>query len=127
MSYLIDTNGWIAFFQNDRKLGEDAANRMESGAPCFISIASIWEASIKVGIGKLKLPYDLRRDLPRLIEENGFQVLPIETDDALAVMDLAQHHGDPFDRIMVVQATRRSLRIISSDSVFDTYGVRRFW
>lgn len=100
---------------------------MESGAPCFISVASIWEASIKVTIGKLKLPYDLQQDLPRLIEENGFQVLPVETDDALAVVDLARNHGYSFDRIMVVQATRRSLRIISSDPVFDTYGVRRFW
>jgi PIN domain nuclease of toxin-antitoxin system len=127
VSHLIDTNGWIAFFEDSKVLSESAAQIMESGAPCFISIASLWEAAIKVGLGKLKLPYDLNRDLPWILEENGFQVLGIEMEDAAAVQHIEPLHGDPFDRIQVAQARRRGLSMISRDPVFQRYGLRRIW
>ena len=127
MSYLIDTNGWITFFEDNPVLSEEAARIMESGADCFISIASIWEAAIKVGIGKLKLPYDLAKDLPGILADNGFEVVGIELVDAAAVRDLERLHGDPFDRLQLVQARRRKWTIISRDPVFDRYGVPRVW
>ena len=128
MNCLVDTNGWIGFFEG-RSDFSPAAKSFMTGSPsdCFISIASVWEAGIKVALGKLRLPYDLRDDLPRLIEENGFQLLPVEFDDATAVCDLPHHHGDPFDRLMAVQSMRRNLRVISSDPVFEKYGLRRVW
>lgn len=128
MSYLVDTNAWIGFFEGREGFGEKAKKTMiHESESCFISIASIWEAAIKVGIGKLKLHYDLQFGLPGLIEENGFQLLPVEFDDAVAVENLPGRHGDPFDRIMAVQAARRAMRIISRDPVFDQYGLRRIW
>ena len=94
---------------------------------CFVSMAGIWEAAIKTGLGKLKLPYDLRKDLPRLLEENGFNLLPISLEDATGVMDLPRHHGDPFDRIMAVQALSRGMQVVSRDPIFVQYGLRRIW
>ena len=90
-------------------------------------MASIWEAAIKVGLGKLKLPYDLDSDLPRVFEENGFEALPVEFADATGVRALEQIHGDPFDRIQVIQARRRGFSVISRDPIFDRYGIQRFW
>jgi len=127
VSYLVDTNAWIMFFEDSPRLSNAAAEIIESPADCFISVASVWEASIKVALEKLRLPYDLRDDLPRLIEECGFKLLGVEIDDATAVCDLPHHHGDPFDRMMATQAMRRNLRIISSDPVFEKYGLRRIW
>lgn len=128
MSCLIDTNAWIAFFEDSPVLSDRAATLMESSDEvCFVSIASIWEAAIKVGLGKLKLPYDLETDLPRLLEENGFTVLGVDIADAAAVKDLASLHGDPFDRIQVVQAKRRGWRMISRDPMFERYGLKRIW
>lgn len=128
VSCLVDTNGWIGFFEGRKDFSPDAkAFMIDNPSACYISIASVWEAAIKVGLGKLRLPYDLRYDLPRLIEENGFLLLPVEVDDAASVMDLPHHHGDPFDRLMAVQAMRRNLRVISSDPVFEHYGLRRIW
>ncbi|NJK91527.1 MAG: type II toxin-antitoxin system VapC family toxin [Blastochloris sp.] len=128
MSYLIDTNAWIGFWGGDQAFGSKAKQIMvDQPDTCLISMASIWEASIKIGLGKLRLPYDLRRDLPRLLEENGFLLLGIEQDDALGVLDLPPHHGDTFDRMMTVQAMRRNLRVISRDPVFERYGLRRVW
>lgn len=128
MPYLVDTNGWIGFLNGDPKFGREAKFRMmESSSECFVSIASIWEAAIKVGIGKLALPYDLEHDLPGILEDNGFQLLGIEYLEAVAVRDLPPLHGDPFDRLMVAQAKARRLQVISSDSIFEAYGLRRIW
>lgn len=92
---------------------------------CTISIASIWEAAIKVGLGKLLLAYDLEKDLPRILEENGFSILPVELEDAAGVKDLPPHHGAPFDRIQIVQARRRGLKILSHDALLDRYDIQR--
>jgi PIN domain nuclease of toxin-antitoxin system len=128
VKYLVDTNAWIALFENSSVLTDIGADLMESAdADCCVSIASIWEAAIKVGIGKLKLPYDLDSDLPRVFEENGFEVLQVEFADVVGVRNLEQIHGDPFDRIQVIQARRRGFSVISRDPVFDRYGIQRFW
>lgn len=128
MKYLVDTNAWIGFFQGSTGFGAAAKKTMSiHPGECVISVAGIWEASIKIGLGKLALPYDVRTDLPRLLEENGFSLLPIAFDDATGVLDLPRHHGDPFDRLMAVQALRRNLSVISSDPMFESYGLRRIW
>lgn len=128
MRYLVDTNAWIALFEDSPVLTERAAGLMEAGASeCYVSLASVWEAAIKVGLGKLKLPYSLDRDLPRIFEDNGFSILEPDWQAVTAVQGLEPVHGDPFDRIQVVQARRHRLDIISRDPVFDRYGLRRVW
>ena len=103
MKYLVDTNGWIGFLNGVSDFGKLAKSTMlDESWECCVSIASIWEAAIKLGSGKLKLPYDLAGDLPGILEDNGFEVLPVELADAAGVRDLKQIHGDPFDRIQVV-------------------------
>ena len=128
MTYLIDTNAWIAFFDDSPILTEKSASLMESSdSVCLVSIASLWEASIKIGLGKLKLPYDIGRDLPRILEENGFKVIPIEIEDIASVQNLEPVHRDPFDRIQVAQARRRGLSVVSRDPVFEAYHLQRIW
>ena len=126
MNYLVDTNAWIGFLEGRTSFSPAIREIMlyENWA-CTISIASIWEAAIKVGLGKLLLAYDLEKDLPRILEENGFSILSVELEDAAGVKDLPPHHGDPFDRIQVVQARRRGLKILSHDSLLDRYDIER--
>ncbi|MEM1157707.1 MAG: type II toxin-antitoxin system VapC family toxin [Verrucomicrobiota bacterium] len=128
MSFLLDTNGWIEFFDDAHDLSTKAADLLEStDKPVYVSIASVWEASIKAGLGKLELPYDLKRDLPGLFEENDFELLPISVEQATAVKDLESIHGDPFDRIQVVQAQQLGLDVITRDVLFERYGLKRIW
>ncbi len=128
MRYLVDTNAWIALLEDSPHLTECAAELMESGKhDCFVSLASVWEASIKAGLGKLTLPYSLGDDLKRLFEENGFTILAPDWRAVTTVQHLEQVHGDPFDRIQVIQARQHVLDIISRDPVFDRYGLRRVW
>jgi len=126
--YLVDTNAWIGFLEGDRNVGHKAKDIMQNQAwDCFVSLASVWEAAIKAGLGKLTLPYSLDSDLPRLLGENGFEVIVPDWRTVTAVQHLEPVHGDPFDRIQIVQARQRGLDIISRDQVFDRYGLRRIW
>lgn len=128
MRYLVDTNAWIALLEDSPHLTERAAELMESGEhDCFVSLASVWEAAIKAGLEKLSLPYSLGDDLQQLFADNGFTILAPDWHAVTAVQHLEPVHGDPFDRIQVVQARQHGLDIISRDPVFDRYGLRRVW
>jgi Uncharacterized protein conserved in bacteria len=126
--YLVDTNAWIGFLEGERGFGRRAKEIMlHEPWECSVSLASVWEAAIKVGLGKLKLPYSLDLDLPRLFKQNGFNVITPDWRAVTAVQHLEPIHGDPFDRIQVIQARLRGLDILSRDPVFDRYGLRRVW
>ena len=92
-----------------------------------MSIASCWEAAIKVGLGKLDLGESSRTFLPREIAHNNFELLNITLDHATAVEGLPLHHRDPFDRLLIAQSMVENLPVVGSDSAFDQYGVQRLW
>lgn len=69
----------------------------------------------------------MRRDLPRLLEENGFGVLALSWNDVTGVVDPPSHHGDPFDRIIAIQALSRGMQVITRDTVFTQYGLITLW
>jgi len=128
VKYLIDTNAWIGFLEGESGFGRRAKDILQHEPwDCRVSLASVWEAAIKVALGKLKLGYSLGNDLPRLFEENGFEVITPDWRAVTAVQQLEPVHGDPFDRIQVVQARQRGMDIVSRDPIFDRYGLRRVW
>ena len=128
MKYLVDTNAWLGFFEGRENFGRRARETMESNpSSCWISVVTVWEAAIKRGLGKLKIDYDLQRDLPRLIEENGFHYLGLDCADAAGVQHIETVHRDLFDRMLVSQARRMHCEIISRDKVFAEYGIHQIW
>ena len=128
MKYLVDTNAWLGFFEGRKNFGRLARETMESTpSSCWISVVTVWEAAIKRGLGKLKIDYDLQRDLPRLIEENGFNYLGLDLADAAGVQHIETVHRDPFDRMLVSQARRMHCAILTSDKVFAEYGIHQIW
>ncbi len=88
------------------------------------SLASIWEISIKQAKGKL--PGDART-LHEGFLKFRFEAMAIELDHILATRDLPQHHGDPFDRLLIAQAQVEGLTIITHDDAFRPYGVPILW
>ena len=83
-----------------------------------MSSATAWEISIKHAKGKL--PYV---DTPTAVEENEFEPLAIEVDHGVAAGALPPHHRDPFDRVLIAQAQRESLVVLTEDSAFADYDV----
>lgn len=84
------------------------------------SSASVWEVAIKHGLGRADFkadPHVLRRGLL----DNGYLELPITSAHALAVLTLPHRHKDPFDRILVAQATCEGFTLLTSDEIMGTY------
>ena len=78
-------------------------------------------------LGKLEIPLPLDRFIAAQLETNGFGLLPLGIEHAGAVAALPFHHRDPFDRLLVTQALREEMSIVSADKVFRRYGVKRIW
>ena len=88
-----------------------------------VSAVSVWEAAIKSALGKLRVP----DDLPDRLGEFAFERLPVTDAHAWALRTLPPIHNDPFDRLLVAQAKCEEAAIVSADTTFDGYGVRRLW
>ncbi len=128
MKLLLDTHAFIWFIMGSpnlsataRVLIEDAANEK------FLSVASLWEIAIKSSIGKLTLAAPFEVLIPQQLNLNGFELLNIEIDHAALVATLPFHHRDPFDRLLIAQATIEKMSVVSIDAAFDTYAITRRW
>lgn len=131
MKLLLDTHAFLWFVADDVRLSAKARRRIQDGRnEAFLSIASVWEMAIKVGLGKLRLEDDLGSVLERGARENRIASLAITKPHAIAVAGLPglpDLHRDPFDRLLVAQARLEEMVLIGRDPVFDGYGIRRIW
>jgi PIN domain nuclease of toxin-antitoxin system len=128
VTLLHDTHAFLWFCQDDPRLSTTAKALIEyAGNRKLLGVASCWEIAIKAGLGKLKLGETSAVYIPAALSRTGFQLLPISLTHATAVESLPLHHRDPFDRLLVVQATIEAISIVSVDVMFDSYGVSRMW
>lgn len=125
---LLDTHAFLWFVRADRRLSEDAGKLIaESGNDVAVSVASLWEVSIKTSIGKLRLADPLDEFFKRELSQNGFTLLPIQVEHVVAVAKLPFNHRDPFDRMLAAQAIVEEIPLVTADSVFNSYPVDRIW
>lgn len=118
MNLLLDTHIFIWWLKDDKRLSKKARDLIKSGQEIFISSASIWEAGIKIQIGKLDV--DITK-LVNAIEDEGFIELPITATHAAYVSKLSHYHRDPFDRILVAQAMSEPLHFLTVDEKLKSY------
>jgi PIN domain nuclease of toxin-antitoxin system len=124
MNLLLDTHVLLWWLEGSAKLGLRAKKALFSpGVTLWISAAVVWEITIKVGAGRLKLRQPPAEVVPSLIER-GFQALPINLDHALAIRHLPPIHSDPFDRMLVAQAQCEGLTLVTADPAITAYEVR---
>ena len=125
---LLDTHTLLWFLNNDSRLPEPIKQQIENTESVFVSIASIWEISIKVSVGKLTLLAPLETIKLDMISLR-IRELPVMFEDAITYISLplSSSHRDPFDRMLISQAINRSLIIISVDKKFDAYPIQRVW
>jgi PIN domain nuclease of toxin-antitoxin system len=127
MRYLVDTQSFIWFVEDDAKLPAHIRILMENvGNQLIISIASLWEMTIKMSLGKLILSGDIETMIDKVIS-NGFTILTIEPKHLIALSTLDFIHRDPFDRIIISQSISEDIPLISSDDVFSQYPVEWVW
>ena len=83
--------------------------------------------AIKVSLGRLPSAVDLVSDFEGTLARRGFGVLLITAAHGIRAGLLPGPHKDPFDRMLIAQAQAENLTVVSNDTVFDRYGVRRLW
>jgi PIN domain nuclease of toxin-antitoxin system len=118
MRLLLDTHVYLWWLQDHPKLSKEARSKIIAASEVYVSSASIWEATIKAGIGKLEVDVN---ELVAEIENSGFQELPISARHAAMVAHLPDIHRDPFDRILVAQTLCEPLRFLTADSILQGY------
>ncbi|MGY1662360.1 type II toxin-antitoxin system VapC family toxin [Geodermatophilus sp. SYSU D00705] len=121
MTLLLDTHVLLWWLAEDDRLTPTMREAIaDPGAAVAVSAVSAWEMSIKAALGKLAAPDDLVAEL----DHHGFEPLPVTVEDGLAAGALPRHHDDPFDRMLIAQARRRRLVLVTADRRFADYDVR---
>ena len=120
---LLDTHMFMWWLADDPSLSKAHRETIQNAQELFVSAASYWEIGTKYRIGKLPdgPKYLLSgKDLARL----GIESLAVDAEDAKAAGLLESEHQDPFDRMLVCQARRRSMRLLTNDKALRRWLVR---
>ena len=127
MNLLIDTHVLLWWWTEAEQLsGRAKAAILDSRNRSYVSAAVAWELAIKVNLGKLDAR-DVVSNLKQLLIEEGFRRLAISTDHALRAGLLPMLHRDPFDRMLIAQASVEDMVILTADRVFRKYPVEVIW
>lgn len=128
MRLLLDTHAFLWFVAGDAQLSRRARRRIEDPRyEKYLSVASMWEIAIKRSVGKLELEVSLDELIDAGAVDNGILLLDVARRHATGVAELAFHHRDPFDRLLVSQAMCEEMAIVTRDPAFDAYPVKRVW
>lgn len=118
MRILLDTHLFLWSVKDDRKLSKAIRAKILAASEVYVSSASIWEATIKIQLGKLDAD---PLQLVEAISKSGFTELPITALHAATVARLSGIHRDPFDRMLIAQAISEPLTLLTSDHLLKNY------
>jgi PIN domain nuclease of toxin-antitoxin system len=118
MRLLLDTHIFLWAVAGSPQLKTAGRRLIESADEVYVSAASIWEVAIKARLGKIKADANA---LAAAIEASGFVELPVTAVHAAGVAQLALHHNDPFDRLLLAQALAEPLKLLTVDPVLARY------
>ncbi len=121
MNLLLDTHVLIWVFENNPTLSDAARNAIvDGGNSVFVSAVSVWEIGIKKALGKLDTPDDLLEQ----VKHHRFTELAINFEHANAASNLPTLHKDPFDRMLIAQASIEKLTLVTRDGFIPEYDVK---
>lgn len=118
MRLLLDTQVFLWFVADSRRLSAAARREIQDAQTVLVSAASIWEAAIKIALGKLAVS---ATSLAEAIGRSGFTELPVLARHAARVVSLPDLHRDPFDRLLIAQAMDEQLRFLTADAPLGRY------
>ncbi len=120
MRLLLDTHVYLGWRGGERDIGHAARLAIDTASESYVSIASLWELAIQVGLGRRGSVVPLIDDIAR----SGFFLLAVEPRHIAMVETLPLFHRDPFDRMLIAQAMVEELTLVSDDAWFPRYPVK---
>ena len=128
MRALLDTHALLWWLSDDVALTRSARKTIsDTKNTLIVSAASAWEIATKVRLGRLPGAIDLAADFSGHLDRDGFELLAISAEHGIRAGLLPGPHKDPFDRTLIAQAQSENLPIITNETIFESYGVRRIW
>ena len=128
MRLLLDTHALLWWLDGDERLSLAARDAIgDETNPVLVSAASAWEIAAKVRLGKLPGAVEVAERISEVLAMQGFTALAISVDHARRAGLLPGPQRDPFDRMLIAQAQAENLILVSNETLFDRYGVRRLW
>ena len=133
MTYLLDTHTLLWSIGQSHRLSATARNLVRDRAnEIVVSSVSLWEISLKYGIGKLVLGSMAPDDIPGHCESLGLRIVQLDLGDASTYHTLPRvvDHRDPFDRMLVHQCIRMRASLVTRDArlvCYEPYGLARIW
>ena len=125
MKILVDTHIFLWAITDDHRLSaENRTVYLDNSNQLYLSVASVWEMLIKCGLGKLPLPKPASGYILKQMEKNRVEMLTIRAAHLTQLESLPPIDRDPFDRMMVAQASAEGMPIMSADPALRRYGVR---
>lgn len=128
MKILLDTKTFLRILTNDSGLSDRSKQLFRDPSnTIYLSSVSTLELSIKVSAGILTLPQPTMRFITEARKRHGIKALPLDEEASLSLDRLPKVHDDLFDRLLVCQAVRHGLVLLTDDATMQRYPVRTMW
>ena len=122
MRFLLDTHVFLWYISGDSRLTRGAKQAIQDAEnEVYLSVVSLWEATIKYQLGKLPLPQSPSVYLPVQRRRHLIASLPLDEASIGHLASLPPLHRDPFDRMMICQAIEHGLTVMTVDQIVKTY------
>ena len=128
MKLLLDSHVLLWAVYEPERLSSSAHDSVSDVSnELFVSLASVWELANKAAAYKLPLAGSSVERMMQRIEDLGVEFIPISREDIGSAAVLPRHHSDPFDRMLIAQAQRYGLLLVTKDPLVATYAVSVLW
>lgn len=128
MRVLVDTHCLIWWLSDTSRLNKKARELfLSDDSDLILSAVISWEMAVKCRLRRLVLPKPPKQIFSELFEDRQFSGLAIEHTHTLKTFELADHHEDPFDRLLIAQAVIEDLPILTADKIFKKYPAKLIW
>jgi len=119
VSLLLDTHVALWGLTGDAELTAEFLDRLRHDPDIYLSPVTVWEIAIKQTAGKLSGP----TDLAERVRDMGFREVPVTSNHGILAARLPLHHRDPFDRMLIAQASLEGLTLVTRDHQIHQYQV----
>lgn len=127
MNLLLDTHIFLWFISGSNQLSTRFRSHIQDpDNTVYLSVVSLWECIIKYQLGKLPLPESPEVYLPKQREQHRIDSLIVDEASVAQLITLPSLHRDPFDRLLICQALRHNLTIVTADAAVMAYQMAEF-
>ena len=128
MKYLLDTHTAIWLVNSSENLSRPAESALRNTEnQLFLSIASLWEMTIKISIGKLESISNGIKDFHKKLSIMPIEILQINPNYLNVLQTLPFHHKEPFDRLIISTAICEDMTVITTDKYIPKYNISTLW